>query len=147
VLLAVPTALAATVAGLFEISHGAWIATTVLRVLRPDASATLVRSGRRIGGTAAGALVAAVLLGTARHELTVVIVLVICVSAMQLVGPGRYGIYTFFLTLVALELGSVAQAASWHVAVIRVGLTLAGAAVAVTSGYLYDRWARRHRRS
>jgi hypothetical protein len=112
VLLAVPTALVATVAGLFEISHGAWIATTVLRVLRPDASATLARSGRRIGGTAAGALAAAVLLGTARHELSAVIVLVVCVSAMQLVGPGRYGIYTFFLTLVALELASVGQAAS-----------------------------------
>jgi hypothetical protein len=68
-----------------------------------------------------------------------VIALVVCLSAMQLVGPARYGFYTFFLTLIALELGSVGQAASWHLAVIRVALTLAGAALAVTSGFLYDR--------
>jgi hypothetical protein len=139
VLLAVPTALAAGVAGAFEISHGAWMATTVLRVMRPEASATVARSGRRIVGTSAGALIAAVLLGTERHELTAVIVLVVCLSAMQLVGPARYGIYTFFLTLIALELGSVGQATSWHLALIRVALTLAGAALAVTSGLLYDR--------
>ncbi|HEX4082279.1 MAG TPA: FUSC family protein, partial [Acidimicrobiales bacterium] len=139
VLLAAPTALAAGVAGVFEISHGAWMATTVLRVMRPEASATVARSGRRIVGTSAGALVAAVLLGTERHELTAVIVLVVCLSAMQLVGPVRYGIYTFFLTLIALELGSVGQAASWHLALVRVALTLVGAALAVTSGLLYDR--------
>src|SRR6202161_786243 len=138
-LLSVPTALSACIAGLSGISHGAWMATTVLRVMRPEASATLVRSGRRIVGTSAGALIAAVLLGTERHELTAVIVVVVCMSAMQLVGPARYGIYTFFLTLIALELGSVGQAASWHLALVRVALTLAGAALAVTSGFLYDR--------
>jgi Fusaric acid resistance protein-like len=139
VLLAAPTALAAGVAGVFAISHGAWMATTVLRVMRPEASATVARSGRRIVGTSAGALIAAVLLGTERHELTAVVVLVVCLSAMQLVGPVRYGIYTFFLTLIALELGSVGQAASWHLALVRVALTLAGAALAVMSGFLYDR--------
>jgi hypothetical protein len=50
---------------------------------------------------------------------------------MQLVGPAHYGFYTFFLTLLALELVSVGQGASWHLALVRVVLTLAGAAVAV----------------
>jgi hypothetical protein len=142
-LLSVPTAFSAGIAGLSGVPHGAWMATTVLRVMRPEASATLTRSGRRIFGTSAGALIAAVLLGTERHDLTAVIVLVICVSAMQLVGPAHYGFYTFFLTLLALELVSVDQAASWRLALIRVGLTLAGAAVAVASGFLYDRASRR----
>jgi hypothetical protein len=141
-LLSVPTALSAGIAGLSEISHGAWMATTVLRVLRPEASATLARSGRRIVGTSAGALIAAVLLGTERHEVTAVIVVVVSVSAMQLVGPAHYGFYTFFLTLLALELVSVSQTASWHLALVRVALTLAGAAVAVASGFLYDRATR-----
>jgi len=145
VLLAVPTALAAGVAGLFQISHGAWTATTVLRVMRPEASATVARSGRRIVGTSAGALVAALLLGLEQHHLTAVVTLVVCVSAMQLVGPKRYGFYTFFLTLIALELGSVAQPASWHLAVVRVALTLAGAALAVASGVLYDCASQFHR--
>ncbi|HEV3264878.1 MAG TPA: FUSC family protein [Acidimicrobiales bacterium] len=138
-LLAVPTALSAGVAGLFAISHGAWTATTVLRVLRPEESTTLARSGRRIVGTAAGALVAALFIAVEPHAVTAVIVLVASVSAMQLVGPVRYGFYTFFLTLVALELGSVGEVASWHLALIRVALTLIGAAVAVASGYVYDR--------
>jgi len=141
-LLSVPAALSAGIAGLFKISHGAWMATTVLRVLRPEPSVTLARSGRRIAGTSAGALLAAVLLGTERHELTAVIVVVVCVSAMQLVGPAHYGFYTFFLTLLALELVSVGQAASWHLALVRVALTLAGVAVALASGLLYDRASR-----
>jgi uncharacterized membrane protein YccC len=118
------------------------MATTVLRVLRPDASVTLARSGRRIAGTSGGALLAALLLGSERRALTAVIVLAVCLSAMQLVGPKRYGVYTFFLTLLALDLTSVGQAASWHLALTRVLLTLAGAALAVTSGFLYDRITR-----
>jgi hypothetical protein len=110
--------------------------------MRPEASATLARSGRRIVGTSAGALIAAVLLGTERHEVTAVIVVVVCVSAMQLVGPAHYGFYTFFLTLLALELVSVNQTASWHLALVRVALTLAGAALAVASGFIYDRATR-----
>jgi hypothetical protein len=137
-LLSVPTALSAGIVGLSRISHGAWMATTVLRVMRPEPSVTLARSGRRIAGTSAGALIAAVLLGTERRSLTAVIVVVVCVSGMQLVGPARYGIYTFFLTLLALELVSVDQAASWHLAVVRILLTLAGVAVAVASSLLYD---------
>ncbi|HWR46121.1 MAG TPA: FUSC family protein [Pseudonocardiaceae bacterium] len=85
---------------------------------------------------------AALLLGGERHALTAVIVLVACLSAMQLVGPKRYGIFTFFLTLLALDLTSVGQAASWHLALIRVLLTFAGATFAVTSGFLYDRITR-----
>jgi hypothetical protein len=145
-LLAIPTALAAGVAGLFAISHGAWTATTVLRVLRPEESMTLVRSGRRIVGTASGALVAALLLAIEPDAVTAVVVLVASVSAMELIGPKRYGFYTFFLTLLALELGSVGEAASWHLALVRVALTLVGAALAVSSGYIYDRIDRyRHR--
>ena len=53
---------------------------------------------------------------------------------MQLVGPTRYGIYTFFLTLLALELSSVGQPASWRLVLSRVLLTFAGAGVAVGPG-------------
>lgn len=138
-LLSVPTALAAGTAGLLQISHGAWTATTVLRVLRPESSATLARSGRRIVGTSAGALLAAVLLVTAPDASTAVISLVVCLSAMQLIGAARYGFYTFFLTLLALELVSVGHPASWRLALVRTVLTCAGALIAVTSGFIFDR--------
>jgi Fusaric acid resistance protein-like len=108
-LLTVPTTLAAWVAGAFDISHGAWMATTVLRVLRPDRAGTIARSWRRVGGTTAGAVLAAFLLATVPRPQTAVIVLIVALTAMQLVGPARYGIYSFFLTLIALQLGSVGQ--------------------------------------
>ncbi|HEY6623489.1 MAG TPA: FUSC family protein [Acidimicrobiales bacterium] len=138
-LLVIPTALVAAVVGAFQVSHGAWSATTVLRVLRPDAATTITRSWQRAAGTAVGALLAAVLLAAAPTALTAVIVMVVAVTAMQLVGPRRYAVYTFFLTLVALQLSSVGHAADWGIAFIRVLLTLVGLAVAVVSGLVYDR--------
>ena len=138
-LLAVPTALVAVVVGAFQVSHGAWTATTVLRVLRPDEATTITRSWQRAAGTAAGALLAAVLLAAAPAALTAVTVMVVAVTAMQFVGPRRYAAYTFFLTLVALQLSSIGHAADWGIALIRVLLTLVGVAVAVVSGLVYDR--------
>lgn len=138
-LLSVPTTLSAAGAGLFQVSHGAWAATTVLRVLRPEASATRARGGRRIAGTVGGALVAAVLLTLEPHTWTAVITLVVFLTAMQLVGPARYGFYTFFLTLVALELGAVDRPSGWQAALVRVGLTCVGTGIAVASGFLFER--------
>jgi hypothetical protein len=142
--LALPTTLAAFVAGIFSISHGAWMATTVLRVMRPEASTTYARSIRRVLGTATGGVAAALLLLIHPTEILAPIALFVCYGAMQLVGPGRYGIYVFFITVVALSLATVGQPPSVGIAVIRVVLTVAGAAIAVTSSALYDRWSRAH---
>jgi hypothetical protein len=145
-LLAVPTTLAAGAAGTFEISHGAWMATTVLRVLRPDRAETIARSWKRLIGTCAGALLAALLLATVPRPQAAVVVLILALTAMQLVGPMRYGIYTFFLTLIALQLTSVDRTPDLGIALIRVILTLIGTVVAVASGLIYDR-VTQHRRS
>jgi hypothetical protein len=139
VLLVVPTALVAGIGGVFQISHGAWTATTVLRVLRPDEATTVIRSKQRAAGTVVGALLAAVLLAAAPRAVTALVVLVVAVTAMQLVGPRRYGLYTFFLTLVALQLSSIGHPPDWGIALIRAGLTLVGTAIAVISGLIYDR--------
>jgi hypothetical protein len=138
-LLVVPTALVVAIAGAFQISHGAWTATTVLRVLRPDEATTVARSKQRAAGTVVGAILAAVLLAAAPTAVTAVVVVVVAVTAMQLVGPRRYGLYTFFLTLIALQLSRIGQPADWGIALIRAGLTLVGTAVAVVSGLIYDR--------
>jgi uncharacterized membrane protein YccC len=66
------------------------------------------------------------------------------VAALFLIGPRRYGYYTCFLTLIALELASVGQRSSWELALVRVALTLAGAAVAIARGFCFD-WTGRHR--
>jgi len=80
--------------------------------------------------------VAAVLLAAAPSAVTAVAV---TVTAMQLVGPRRYGLYTFFLTLIALQLSSIGHPPDWGIALIRAGLTLVGTAIAVISGLVYDR--------
>lgn len=139
VLLALPTALVAGIGGVFQISHGAWTATTVLRVLRPDTATTVIRSKQRAAGTVVGAILAAVLLAAAPSPVTAVVVLVVAVTAMQLIGPRRYGAYTFFLTLIALQLSSIGHPPDWGIALIRAGLTLVGTAVAVISGVIYER--------
>ncbi|QMU74409.1 FUSC family protein [Streptacidiphilus sp. PB12-B1b] len=66
-------------------------------------------------------------------------VLVVFPTAMQLVGPARYCFYTFFLTLVALELGAVERPSGWQAALVRAGLTCVGTGVAVASGFLFER--------
>ena len=129
----------AGVAGAFQISHGAWTATTVLRVLRPDEATTVVRSKQRAAGTVVGAVLAAVLLAAAPSAVTAVAVVVVAVTAMQLVGPRRYGWHTFFLTLIALQLSSIGHPPDWGIALIRAGLTLVGTAIAVVSGLVYGR--------
>ncbi|HEX4245186.1 MAG TPA: FUSC family protein [Acidimicrobiales bacterium] len=138
-LLVVPTAVVVGIAGAVQVSHGAWTATTVLRVLRPDEATTVTRSKQRAAGTVVGALLAAVLLAAAPSAVTAVAVVVVAVTAMQLAGPRRYGVYTFFLTLIALQLSSIGQPPDWGIALIRAALTLVGTAVAVVSGLIYDR--------
>src|ERR1700722_3625125 len=141
-LLVIPTALAAGIAGAFQIAHGAWTATTVLRVLRPDQASTVTRGKQRAAGTVAGAILAAVLLAAAPAAVTAVVVVVVAVTAMQLVGPRRYALYTFFLTLIALQISSIGHPRDWGIALIRAVLTLVGSAVAVISSLIYDRLTR-----
>lgn len=144
--LAVPATLAAGIAGAFAISHGAWTATTFLRVLRPDRAEAIARSRRRLAVTCTGALVAALLVAIAPRPVTAVVVFILALTAMQLVGPKRYGIYTFFLTLIAFQLSSVGRAPDLRIALIRVMLTLIGTVAAVTSSLIYDRVTRSRRR-
>jgi hypothetical protein len=82
---------------------------------------------------------AAVLLAAAPAAVTALAVVVVAVTAMQLVGPRRYGLYTFFLTLIALQISSIGHPRDWGIALIRAALILVGTAVAVISGLIYDR--------
>jgi len=68
---------------------------------------------------------------------------VVAVTAMQLIGPRRYGPFTFFLTLVALALNSAGQAAGLGLAGIRVILTVAGTGLAIASILARDEIVRR----
>jgi hypothetical protein len=61
---------------------------------------------------------------------------------MQLIGPHRYGPFTFCLTLVALALNSAGQAGDLDLAGIRLILTVAGTGLAVASILAYEKGSR-----
>jgi hypothetical protein len=138
-LLAGSSMLAAGAAGAISISHGAWLATTVLRVLRPRAEVTIPRSRSRLTGTAAAATVAAGLLAVPSHAVIAVAVVLLAVTAMMVIGPKRYGPFTFCLTLVALVLIPVQQQSGPAVALTRVILTVIGVALAIAAVRLHER--------
>jgi hypothetical protein len=51
-------------------------------------------------------------------------------TVMQLVGARRYAVWTFCLTVVALDLGQRSHEIGWHVAGDRLLLTIGGVALA-----------------
>ena len=51
-------------------------------------------------------------------------------TVMQLVGARRYAVWTFCLTVVALDLGQRSHETGWHVAGDRLLLTIGGVALA-----------------
>ena len=141
-LLAGTTMVAAATAGAIRISHGAWMAAAALRVLRPESTATLPRARQRVLGTAGGAAVAAGLLAAPTHDPVAVVVVVVAVAAMQLIGPRRYGPWTFCLTLVALALNSAGHPGDLDLGGIRLILTVAGTGLAVASILAYEKGTR-----
>jgi hypothetical protein len=51
-------------------------------------------------------------------------------TVMQLVGARRYAVWTFGLTVIALDLGQRSHEIGWHAAIDRILLTIGGLALA-----------------
>ena len=114
---------------------GHWLAITVILVLQPHFSATWVRAIERVGGTAAGGLVAAGigLLVHTRLELAVAMVpLTLFAFAVRGV---NYSTWVVLLTpMIVLLIEQIEPGTSpWVVAASRVGFTLAGGVLAVAA--------------
>jgi Fusaric acid resistance protein-like len=119
------------IAALIPVPHAAWLLTTALRVMKPTQAETLQRLKHRFIGTAAGAIVSGILLGLHIPPLLYAGLLGIMLTAMQLVGPRRYAIWTFCLTVIALDLGQQrSHGIAWHIAEDRLLLTIVGLALA-----------------
>jgi uncharacterized membrane protein YccC len=110
--------------------HAAWLLTAALRVMKPSRAETRLRLKHRFFGTSAGAIVSAGLLGWEIPPLLYAGVLCIMLTAMQLVGARRYAVWTFCLTIVALDLGQRTHEVGWQVATYRLVLTIGGLALA-----------------
>ncbi len=114
---------------------GHWLAITVILVLQPHFSATWIRAIERVGGTAAGGLVAAAigLLVHTRLELAVAMVpLTLFAFAVRGV---NYSAWVVLLTpMIVLLIEQIDPGANqWVVAASRVGFTLAGGILAVAA--------------
>jgi Fusaric acid resistance protein-like len=110
--------------------HAAWLLTAALRVMKPSQAVTRLRLKHRFIGTTAAAIVSAGLLGWGLPPLLYAGILGIMLTVMQLVGARRYAVWTFCLTVIALDLGQSSREIGWHTAGDRILLTIGGLALA-----------------
>ena len=119
-----------TIAASLPLPHAAWLLTAALRVTKPSQAETLRRLKHRFIGTAGGAIVSAGLLGWQLPPLLYAAILGLMLTVMQLIGARHYAVWTFCLTVIALDLGQRSHEIGWHAAGDRLLLTIGGLALA-----------------
>jgi hypothetical protein len=119
-----------TIAASLPLPHAAWLLTAALRVMKPSQAETLHRLKHRFIGTAGGAIVSAGLLGWQLPPLLYAGILGLMLTVMQLIGARHYAVWTFCLTVIALDLGQRSHEIGWHAAGDRILLTIGGLALA-----------------
>jgi hypothetical protein len=120
------------IAASLPVPHAGWLLTAALRVMKPTQAQTLLRLKQRLTGTIAGAVFAAGLLCWPLPALLHAGTLGIMLTLMQLVGAKRYAVWTFCLTVIALDLKSVLpQEIGWRLGEERILLTIGGLALAI----------------
>lgn len=120
------------IAASLPVPHAGWLLTAALRVMKPTQAQTLLRLKRRFSGTIAGTAFAAALLCWPLPALLHAGILGVILTVMQLVGAQRYAVWTFCLTVIALDLKSVLpQEIGWCLGEERILLTIGGLALAM----------------
>jgi hypothetical protein len=121
---------AGAIAASLPLPHAAWLLTAALRVMKPSQAQTRLRMKHRFIGTAAGAIVSAGLLSWPLPPLLYAGILGVMLTVMQLVGARRYAVWTFCLTVIALDLGQQPHEIGWQTAEDRILLTIGGLVLA-----------------
>lgn len=127
--MAVLAAVGSVLVVLVPVPHSGWLLTTALRVMKPTRAETLTRMHRRGLGTVLGSVAAVAILSAGLPVGLHIGGMGAILCAMLLVGSQRYGLYSFCLTVVALNF---AVSPSEPVAALggyRVELTLGGLAL------------------
>lgn len=127
-------------AALLHLHHGYWIPMTSVIVMRPHLAATWKRSLERTLGSAAGGIVAAVLIFFVRSRLTLAVLLFPLSFATLIMLPVSYALFVFFLTP-TFVIASISNVGDWHLAAVRAMDTTLGAALALPAMYgLWPLW-------
>ncbi len=115
---------------LIHITHSYWLPMTSIIVLQPYTGETWRRSWDRVGGTLAGAAVAAVLAASISSDIGIIAAISIGSVFSLAVYAVDYAWYSFFLTptIVLLTLPALRD---WHFAAVRMGMTGLGALTAL----------------
>ncbi len=115
-----------------HVGHGYWLMMTSLVVLQPHVSGTLRRGMQRIGGTVGGGILAALLAISLHSQLVTGIVLFPLALLSLAFLPVSYAAFAFFLTP-TFVLAFLRHSGDWQLAFLRIGNTIAGAAIAIAA--------------
>ncbi|MFD0900244.1 FUSC family protein [Actinomadura sediminis] len=115
------------------LSHGHWMTLTAMLSLRATYGETVERLVQRVGGTAAGSIVAAVLLTLAPGQFTVAAIVLLFAFAGFAMRSVNFSYWALFGTPLAMMLLDFSVPSDWRTAGERVGLTVAGALLAYLS--------------
>ncbi len=113
-----------------KITHGYWLAMTSIIVLQPYTGETVRRSGERVLGTVAGAILAALFAASIQSQAGLILGITIGATFAVALYTVDYAWYCFFLTP-TIVLMTLPHLRDWHFAAVRMGMTGLGALVAV----------------
>ncbi|TQL97362.1 putative membrane protein YccC [Actinoallomurus bryophytorum] len=116
-----------------KLPHGHWLTITVLLSLRDSYGDTVKRVIKRVGGTAIGAIVAALALAIAPGEATLVVLIFVGAILGFTFRSANYAYWMMFSTPMVMLLVDFSDALSWSAAAWRIGLTLAGGLLALAA--------------
>ncbi len=133
---AVTILVAMIVWALMDIPHGHWLPLTTLLVLRGTYGETVRRIWQRIGGTLLGAVIAAVVLAAAPGQYWLVAVIFVLALFGFALTPVNYAFWILMNTPLMLLVVDFSEPVPWDTAMLRVGLTLLGAAIALAAARL-----------
>jgi len=119
-----------------RLAHGQWMVMTVLVSLRDTYWQTLSRVEQRVGGTVAGSLIAAALLALAPAPPHVVVVMTVFAFLSFTFRTASYVLWMVCVTPLLMMLLDLTYTSDWAVALLRMGLILAGGVIAAAGARL-----------
>ncbi|GAA2442181.1 hypothetical protein GCM10010191_68130 [Actinomadura vinacea] len=118
------------VATVLDLPHGQWMTITAMFSLRGTYGQTLDRVVQRVGGTAVGSVIAALLLTLAPDQSATAIIIFVFGLVSFTLRAVNFAYWELFNTVTALMLLGFSTQSTWVDAGERIGLTLAGGLLA-----------------
>ena len=115
-----------------------WLTITVVATMQPYFSLTLTRAIERIGGTAAGGLIAAAIGLVCTTPLSIAAAMFPLAVAAMAIRAVSFGLFMMALTPLVVLLVETGQpgASEWQIAFARAALTAGGGILAVAANFL-----------